>query len=773
MGTLKSYIDETLKEKLAGEVTFKDIDITIFNHFPHFSLELNDIVVEDPRIDEHHLQIFTADRVYVQIRILSLLKKKIELRAITVTHANLNIIRLSDGILNSKSLIIPNNTDNSEANPDAILISKLYLKDVHIQYRDTLFGKDYNLEIEDSYGRLNHSGDVSTITTKDKIFVHGLTFKPDRGSCLTDKTIHTKLNLEWNRADHVVYIKPSNAEMDKKDFSLEGSISPGLTPYLNLDVATKEIRMDYATTLVSDYSREKLDGFNFAEGFPANLHIEGPFNPGLPMDIDIYFNVKENTFTTKTKTIAVDSLVGHYYNHLVDTLINNEANSGISFTDFAGSYEGIPFLMDMRVTDLTNPYMALHINSDVRMPETNSAIDTTTIIFTGGSLILDVNFKGKVYGYLEKEKDSMDAEIKGTAQIKNVSCRFPQKKYTMENMNGNIAFNEKSLYITAMDIVVNKNALSLTADVSDFIYLFFFPNAKLQANAVVTTNKFNLDNFKKPGLAKKQTQKPEKKISNAVNSVLENLKGNLKVDAKEITFHKFKANNVKGNITIGNTYISCKELTARVAEGNIKISGDITGIGSEKTSVNLNTNVGDANIREIFSSLDNFNQTAITSKNIKGKLDANVNINMNLTSEFKVKPESMKGNISMTVKGGELINMDALNQISKNVFKKKDFSDIQFAELNMETEIDGSEFNISRMEIQSNVLTLYVDGVYSFQDKTELYIQIPIKSLKSQDEYIAENKQKDDKVGMSINLKATTQDGKIKILPLLFHKKDK
>ncbi len=771
--TLEAYINKTLAEQINGKVTIGDIDVTIFDHFPHFSLSVKDIVVEDPRYAEHQLHIFTAKRVFIQIRVIPLLKKNVELSAITMKDAEINLLRLKDGLLNSKGLVKPKKEVVPAEEKTGVLISKIYLENVHVNYIDEVWGKKFDLTFKDSFAKLANGDSISKITTKDKIYVAGLTFKPDKGSCLTDKTLNTKLELEWNRVTHTVLIKPSTAVVDRNKFTLSGLITPGITPHLEMEIKTNSIKMDYASTLVSAYTREKINGYNFKDPIPLSIKVEGAFNPGLPMKMDLYFNVKDNTFTTPTKTFDDVSLVGHYFNHLNDTLINDEKNSGVTFTRFKATYEGIPILMDMRVTDLTDPYMAIHINSNVHLTEANAAIDTSIIIFTAGDLKLDIDFKGKLNGYIEKEKESMDAVINGSATVTNAGCNLPQKFYYLNDINANIVFNERAMQIEKLNFNINKNPVNITATVSQFIYVIFFPNSKLQAEATVTAANFNLDNFRKPTASKKGGTQG-KKIAGIVTSTLQNLEGNLSINANKVTFHKLIAENVKGKVTLGNSYINCKGVSMNAAGGNFTLDGNIDGIGSPNPTVNLYTTISGADISSLFYQLDNFNQTAVTSANLKGKLDAQVSFSSALNKSFLVDAQSMKGELNLVVREGELLNMASLNEISKNVFKKKDFSDIQFAVLKTVTSLDGKEFNITEMEIQSNILALYINGVYSFGDNTELFIKVPVKSLKTQeDDYIAEYKDDDDKAGMSINLKATKQNGKLKVSPLIFRKKEK
>ncbi len=70
IGRLETTINAALKEQLNGKVTIGEINITVLNHFPHFSLSLKNVVVEDARFDEHKLHILTSERAYLQIEYL-------------------------------------------------------------------------------------------------------------------------------------------------------------------------------------------------------------------------------------------------------------------------------------------------------------------------------------------------------------------------------------------------------------------------------------------------------------------------------------------------------------------------------------------------------------------------------------------------------------------------------------------------------------------------------------------------------------------------------
>ncbi len=79
------------------------------------------------------------------------------------------------------------------------------------------------------------------------------------------------------------------------------------------------------------------------------------------------------------------------------------------------------------------------------------------------------------------------------------------------------------------------------------------------------------------------------------------------------------------------------------------------------------------------------------------------------------------------------------------------------------------------MEIQSTVLTLFLEGKYSLDNDTNLSIQVPLSNLKKRDKgYVPKNIGVDAKIGPSVYLLAKgTPDGKTDISYVRLRLKDK
>ena len=103
-------------------------------------------------------------------------------------------------------------------------------------------------------------------------------------------------------------------------------------------------------------------------------------------------------------------------------------------------------------------------------------------------------------------------------------------------------------------------------------------------------------------------------------------------------------------------------------------------------------------------------------------------------------------------------------EIDNNFLQKRNLSDVSFAELKDRLDLNGNDIYMHRMEIKSTAVNMYVEGIYSFANNTDLSIQIPLHGQKKDRHEVSENKGVKAKTGISIFLRARDdKDGKLKI----------
>jgi hypothetical protein len=182
-------------------------------------------------------------------------------------------------------------------------------------------------------------------------------------------------------------------------------------------------------------------------------------------------------------------------------------------------------------------------------------------------------------------------------------------------------------------------------------------------------------------------------------------------------------------------------------------------------------NMQNVDVNKVFNAFENFGQDGIEAKNLRGKLTSTADVKMYLDRNLEGAPANIEGFVNFSLKNGALINYEPLQKVQNVAFKKRNFSEIYFAELKNRFDIKNREITINRMEIQSTVLTLFVEGVYSLQGNTDISIQVPLSNLRSREDYTLENKGANSKAGASVYLRGRPgDDGNIQFKLDLFKK---
>jgi hypothetical protein len=183
--------------------------------------------------------------------------------------------------------------------------------------------------------------------------------------------------------------------------------------------------------------------------------------------------------------------------------------------------------------------------------------------------------------------------------------------------------------------------------------------------------------------------------------------------------------------------------------------------------------IENADVHSVFYSFDNFGQKTLTHQNLKGILNTEFSFESNLNNNVKLVPSSMKGLLRIDLTNAYIINFEPFMKMKKLIFKRRNFERVRFAPIRNDFRLHGQEIEIAPMEIESNVFTLFIDGTYSFGNKTDINIQIPLSNLKKRDStYVLDPNNPEKREGSKIFLRAVDENGEVNF-KLAFRRKKK
>ncbi|MBO9571750.1 MAG: hypothetical protein J7497_06010, partial [Chitinophagaceae bacterium] len=235
------------------------------------------------------------------------------------------------------------------------------------------------------------------------------------------------------------------------------------------------------------------------------------------------------------------------------------------------------------------------------------------------------------------------------------------------------------------------------------------------------------------------------------------------LETPEMEYKTFRATAVNANVVMRKTELILQKAFFKHAGGTMEITGSMKN-GRDYNPVSLHTKMNNMDVARLFAAFNNFGQDAITAKNLKGKLSADIDYRTSITNKAKMVAAASEGKVNFILENGELINFMPLQEVGEKVFKKQDFSHVSFADLKNTLDIRGTAFIVNPMDIRSTALNFSVEGVYDFKKGTDMSISLPLKNLTRSQANTDLSDDAKQKKGVSLRLRARTgDDGKLKL----------
>ncbi len=763
--SLVGRVNSLLTSRVKGVIKIGDLEPSLISTFPRVSLRLSNVIVRDTMWEQHRHDLLKAENIYVRLAFLSLFTGNPEVTKVIIENGSMYVFNDTTGYTNEYMFKSGNQSAGTKAS--GFSLPDLDLRKMRIVLDLKERNKLYDFDISRLRANVKSRGQELQMDIRTEMIVHNLAFNIRNGSFLKEKPLKGKFRVNLNKNSKKLTFKNAVLLLDDQPFAFSGSFDLDSKPPLYyLTIKADKVNYRRVSALLSKNISRKLDSFDIRKPFSVSAVIDGATLPNKIPLVNINVAVKNNTLNTPLGEFTNASLAARFSNQLVPEENRVDKNSGFTFTNFSGNWEGILLRSDTtRITDLKHPVVSCDIHSSFKLKEANDLLGSSTLAFLKGTCRLDIRYKGSIL-----KGDTTPVSLNGNLTLQDADVNYTPRNLIFTNCSGSLAFDNVDVYVKDLKAQVGKTSLLMNGGVKNLTSLIDHSPEKLVLNWKIASPKVYLGDFltylgRRPvAISQNSAKRRFLKLANQVDRLLKDCNVNLQLNADALEYNKFEASSVDANLQLTERMVLLNSVNVQHAGGTFSLNGSLL----EDASYNLikvNAELQHVNVSKIFTSFNNFGQDGITDKNLEGLLSAKINLTGAITDKAVVVENSLKGIVDLQLKNGELNNFEPVENISKTAFKSRDFSKIRFAELKEKLEINGSEIKVNRMEIQSSVITMFVEGIYDVKKGTDLSIQVPLSNLsKDKDEYDLKNKGVKSKTGVSLRLRARTgEDGKAKI----------
>ena len=750
-------INQELGKSINGEVSLGGLTFSLWDELPGLSITLHDIYLRGPHYTQYNKGFFGAKKVYVSVRLAPLFRKKIVVRSIHVTQGSIFIFRTKTGYTNLDVFKSDNGADTiKNENPVLVSFRKLRLEDVQFSFYDSLRNKWIGLHFIDVRCQITETDSARSYSLAGPVKFEGLMLNPVNGSYLTEKRARLEWNLEFRPAANELVVLPSTMEFSKSKVALSGAIDFAPPGKFHLNIGSEKLDYEEGISLLIQALQNRLKKIEIENPISVTTRVDGQLASAAPPRVDVSFQFSKSrvrAFVVQAEQVTAD---GSFSNHVDSTRRNDDHNSTVTLNSVEGVFQGLPTRLTATFHDMKDTRVTLTSRMDVKARDFNALLDTSRWKFSAGSFTSEIEYSGKLKEFLDSTRTKFEGKLKGSAHLKEGAFRYVPRKQFYEDVTVAVKFDQDHVDIGDIGFTLNKSPVSLKGEVLGFVPFFVLPANKGLVRLQVYSPSLDLAVvFMKEARKNRYQQraKPKKKVSDLIDQLSEKVEFDLTVQLDRLIYQNMRGSNVKGKLLLTRNALQAQNVKMNLAGGDIAFSLVLANLKRPVNSLSVTSTVRHADIKKFFYSFNNFKLTTIKHENLEGKIDMKATFRANVDADFAIAMPSVYGDIDLSIKNGKLINFEPLENMSTFLFKRRDFSNVQFGEIRSHMTIRGTEIDIRKMEIESSVLRLFVEGRYSLKNNTDLEVQVPLSNLRKRNkDYKPENVGVDSRVGPSVFL---------------------
>lgn len=746
-----------LNNQINVPVYVDDISFSLLKKFPNATLQLNDVALLSAKdFNRSYFDSINADtllfieELYLSISLPELLNNNLNITKAYIQNGYFNILVDEKGKENYK--ILANNSiklesDNSENNFE-FLLRHIQLKKVNVnfinKYKNTsasitaplynINGKFYKKEYT-----ANSEGELQL-----NYFEQGnLKIHPE-----TPADIDIKLSVSNNQIE----IIQSSLETKYYKFTTKGNITFETPTKVDLKIignstnTNKLINLFFTNNLNAYLSKGQL-------GISAiiNGNIDSKETPTIAANFKLVNGrINNNNDITLIDTVELDGSYSNGNSHNLKT-------SSININNLLLATKQSRVTSVISIKNFDNPSINASGKAILDIADINPFIIDNPDYTFGGKIDGEFNCQCIIdTGLLISTKNLISWNKSAKFNITDGKFISNHKNISITELNGKLNINDNFLSINTFNSTIQNSVIEGDITIKNYLSPIIDSTYPIEINGDIIADTINYKDYEHFFESDSSNNYSRKTIFNGT------------VKANRILYNKLITDDVSGIIHFDKNILRLTDLKFKTMEGIVLCDINYITKSNKKSTLQTYVSTKSVNIKTLFSTFNNFNQTFIKDENIDGFLTTNFDLEMDFING-KLKPSSISFLGHSRVNNGKLINFEPIIQASK-FSGNEDMQNIEFTTLETNILISSGTVNIPKIEIESNAFDISLFGHHKFTGDYEYHMRIYLSDfIGSKSKRLAKQQSEfgyieDDGYGKTtLFLLATSKNGKSKI----------
>ncbi len=751
---ISQFIREANKG-LNTPVKIGKMDISMFSSFPHLSIVLKDVYIEDSHEGQYPL--LTASEISFQLSPMRVWRGDYTIEGLKIRNSETNLKINQQG---KNNYTILKETDKTSGSASTV---KFQLKDVNLEkttvhYIDVSAVQHLIFKSDELLASIHSENDVYDIDAEGELTTEKISV--NQNEFLTGKSFQIKSNLTYDDLKKSLVIKPSTLGVRGSSFTVSGSYKWKDKNTIDITADGKDTDIQTLLSLLTEPAAKKFQRYKSKGDVYLTAHLKGQISRKMSPSISISFGFKDATvFNPESKSRITDaSMEGSFKSpQLLDV-----ERAVLELKNIRGKLNNEPFTADFRLRDFKDPSVKCAFSGLVDASSLLDFYPVQNIGDVSGSLLANVTFEGRI-GLLKKRATAQKVSTQGTIELKNIGLAYGDDKIKLHNLSGNMQFNNNDLALSNVSGKLGNSDFLLNGFFKNIITFLLFENQPIGIETDLKSKFLDVDQLLVIGFGKQTQEVSSREKPQYEFKISKNINLNFNCDVQALRYRRFYATALRGDLLVKNEMAVSRNIKFNSMGGNMQFSGIVDAKNNKAIDVVSTFQLNGIHIDSIFYVFENFNQNFIIDKHLKGQANADVSLELTLNQNLRLYQETLISDISMSIKNGELNNFEPMKKLNKYL-NDEGLSKLRFSDIKNDIHIENKTIYIPQMEVRTNVTSIKVSGTHTFDQRIDYRIIAPLRNNKNITSVEAKEALQEDGAGQSklyLKIIGTTDDYKV------------
>lgn len=720
-GKIMSLVKEELNKQLVADVDFKDVDISLFRHFPRLAVGLEDMQVIN-RAPFAGDTLFAVKKIDMALNLMSVIKGgQIDIYNVTIEEPRIFAHINKAGEVNwniTKPDTAQVTTTDTAATQFALSLQKYRIEDATIRYEDEQGGMALLIEDLDHEGKGDFTQDLFTLQTNTQ--AAGITFHYGLIPYLLRTKTTLDADIQIDNKTSTYTLQKGKATLNNLELALQGFFKLVNDSTYGMDLSMKAPSTKFKDILslvpaifMQDFDKIKTDGTASFDGYVKGTYSNTQM-PAFGLSLDVkngFFQYPDLPKPVKNIQIAlkIDNADG-----VPDHTVVNMPSAHLEM-------DNTP--LDLRLlvkTPISDMFVDGAAKGKLDLSKITQFVKLEEGTALSGLIEADITAKGNMSAIEKQAYDKFYAA--GSILVSNLLYRSKDYPDGVKVNTLSMQFNPRNVTIPAFNGQYMGTNFQANGEVNN-VMAYMFKNAPLDGKLYVKADEVNLNKWMGTTTT---AETPADTASTAPFAVPGNLDFGIQAQVGKVHYDKLDMTNLSGTLLLKDETVSMQQLKANALQGNMEINGSYSTKNSKTNpDISMAYNVQNIDIQQTFNAFNTVQALMPLAKFLNGKITSQLSLNGKLGGDMMPVLSSLTGNGNLLLLEGVLKQFGPVDQLA-NTLNVSQLKNISMRDVKTYFSFEDGKVKVNPFKVNVNNISMLVGGTHGFDQSLDYTLQMTL-----------------------------------------------